>query len=86
MGGTDWKWWAEGRERTGSAGPPDPGATRLWVPAGPHGDGSKDGPSEATRLVANLMLCKPPDEYSHKIALGLHLQDSLLLNAVIPIS
>jgi hypothetical protein len=30
------------------------------VPAGPHGVGSKDGPSEATRPAAGLMFCKPP--------------------------
>jgi len=55
------KWWAEGREHAGGTDPLDPRALRRWVPAGPHGVGLRDGPSEARGLVASRKLCEPPD-------------------------
>jgi len=41
------KWWAEGSEHAGGADPLDPRAPWRMVPAGPHGVGLKDAPSEA---------------------------------------
>jgi len=61
------EWWAEGREHGGGADPLDHRALRRWVPAGPHGVGLMDGPSEAGGSAASEKLCEPPDKESNTL-------------------
>jgi len=74
--GSGWKWWAEGREHAGGADRLDPRALRRWVPAGPHGVGLMDGPSEAGGSAASRKLCEPPD-LDHAVTVNQYLTESV---------